>query len=195
MITEKKEILNFVTYPKGKFNSNEKKFIEKFWIEKLNKIKKEINEEISYKELIYCYIYDKEPGYCKICWKRTKLKFKYGYNKYCNFNCSKQDIDISINSVIKWIEKKYNVKWNEVENYIEEKWIIIKNKEDIFSQKIFIYNNKLEKIPNCKICWTELEFKSYKTGYWEYCSSKCASNDKELSIQKVKKKKKRRIIN
>lgn len=56
----------------------------------------------------------------------------------------------------------------------------ITNKYDIhvsFQEKLYLYYNKMNSIPVCKICGNNVKFINSKEGYRIYCSRKCMNSD------------------
>lgn len=49
-----------------------------------------------------------------------------------------------------------------------------------WSERLYMYTNNIKTRPTCKICGSEVKFKS-NIGYFTYCSNKCKSQDIELS--------------
>jgi hypothetical protein len=54
-----------------------------------------------------------------------------------------------------------------------------------WKEKLFIYQNNIDNIPNC-YCGSELSFISFKKGYREFCSKKCVANSQNIFDKKKK---------
>jgi hypothetical protein len=52
-----------------------------------------------------------------------------------------------------------------------------------WKEKLFIYQNNIDNIPNC-YCGNSVSFISFTKGYREFCSKKCAANSKDISDKK-----------
>lgn len=61
--------------------------------------------------------------------------------------------------------------FSEFFDYIDNRWSYINN----FSEKLYLYTNKIDNPPTCPICGGYRKFRNFSIGYNEYCSQRCAA--------------------
>lgn len=70
------------------------------------------------------------------------------------------------------LKKNYNDIYNLINKYIEDNKI---NKDIPFKEKCYLFVNKINKIPVCKNCNSDVKFIGIKLGYHSSCSCKCST--------------------
>jgi hypothetical protein len=84
-----------------------------------------------------------------------------------------------------WVKKNYSIEWSNILNYCNTN-----NLEGRFSQKIYHWIFKIEKIPECLQCRNKPKrFLGFAVGYNDYCSKSCASKSSaKMGIETRKEK-------
>ena len=78
-------------------------------------------------------------------------------------------------------EIHFKIHYPEFYKYLYDNYIDIS-----FQEKLYWYFNDIKEIPTCKNCGNKVKFYNSKTGYAQYCCSKC-SNSANEKINKTKK--------
>jgi len=77
-----------------------------------------------------------------------------------------------------WIKRHYPIEYSNINTFCLDKKI----KTDIFSQKLFHYIFKIDKIPICLKCESNLQrYGGFNIGYNKFCSKGCASSNAFIS--------------
>ena len=88
-----------------------------------------------------------------------------------NYPGSYKDIVTGRLSLDKWLIKYYG----EFFNFLKNHYIDCSTKE-----ALYMFYNKIERKPLCKACGRPVNFFGYVKGFGEFCSNKCAQNDKKV---------------
>jgi hypothetical protein len=134
-------------------------------------------------------------GKCKICGKDTRFtQMKDGYQIYCSTKCLAKDPDVKIQKEKTRIKKhgiifkiigefKCEICGKDLKTFVGISNHIAVHK--IKPEEYYLtYINPIK--GKCKICGKDTRFTGIKTGYLNYCSPKCSSNDPDVKIQKEK---------